>query len=86
MVKQMRLALRKVTNQAWQKKFAFLVGFGGIICAGLILSFYAIVAGWMLSATLEPIAQLTGQEQARPWLSEQSLSRNIIFSPPRLLF
>ncbi|QMW13499.1 sodium-dependent transporter [Pseudoalteromonas sp. MT33b] len=73
-------ALRKVTNQAWQKKFAFLVGFGGIICAGLILSFYAIVAGWMLSATLEPIAQLTGQEQAQTWLSEQSLSRNIIFT------
>ena len=73
-------ALRKVTNQAWQKKFAFLVGFGGIICAGLILSFYAIVAGWMLSATLEPIAQLTGQVQAQTWLSEQSLSRNIIFT------
>ena len=73
-------ALRKVTNQAWQKKFAFLVGFGGILCAGFILSFYAIVAGWMLSATLEPIAQLTGQVQAQTWLSEQSLSRNIIFT------
>ncbi|MCQ8881901.1 sodium-dependent transporter [Pseudoalteromonas shioyasakiensis] len=73
-------SLRKVTNQAWQKKFAFVVGFGGIICAGLILSFYAIVAGWMLSATLEPVAQLAGQEQAGTWLSEQSLSRNLIFT------
>ncbi|TMP47738.1 MULTISPECIES: sodium-dependent transporter [unclassified Pseudoalteromonas] len=73
-------SLRKVTNQAWQKKFAFMVGFGGIICAGLILSFYAIVAGWMLSATLEPVAQLAGQEQAGTWLSEQSLPRNLIFS------
>ncbi|WP_217876365.1 sodium-dependent transporter [Pseudoalteromonas shioyasakiensis] len=73
-------SLRKVTNQAWQKKFAFMVGFGGIICAGLILSFYAIVAGWMLSATLEPVAQLAGQEQAGTWLSEQSLSRNLIFT------
>ncbi|MCF2846429.1 sodium-dependent transporter [Pseudoalteromonas sp. ACER1] len=73
-------SLRKVTNQAWQKKFAFIVGFGGIICAGLILSFYAIVAGWMLSATLEPAAQLVGQEQASTWLSEQSLSRNLIFT------
>ncbi|MCP4587139.1 sodium-dependent transporter [Pseudoalteromonas sp.] len=73
-------SLRKVTNQAWQKKFAFVVGFGGIICAGLILSFYAIVAGWMLSATLEPVAQLAGQEQAGAWLSEQSLSRNLIFT------
>ncbi|MCK8126113.1 sodium-dependent transporter [Pseudoalteromonas sp. 2CM39R] len=73
-------SLRKVTNQAWQKKFAFMVGFGGIICAGLILSFYAIVAGWMLSATLEPVAQLAGQEQASTWLSEQSLSRNLLFT------
>ncbi|RZD22343.1 sodium-dependent transporter [Pseudoalteromonas sp. MEBiC 03485] len=73
-------SLRKVTNQAWQKKFAFVVGFGGIICAGLILSFYAIVAGWMLSATLEPVAQLASQEQASTWLSEQSLSRNLIFT------
>lgn len=73
-------SLRKVTNQVWQKKFAFIVGFGGIICAGLILSFYAIVAGWMLSATLEPAAQLVGQEQASSWLSEQSLSRNLIFT------
>ncbi|GKW53724.1 sodium-dependent transporter [Pseudoalteromonas sp. NCCP-2140] len=73
-------SLRKVTNQAWQKKFAFMVGFGGIICAGLILSFYAIVAGWMLSATLEPVAQLAGQEQTGTWLSEQSLSRNLIFT------
>ena len=73
-------SLRKVTNQAWQKKFAFVVGFGGIICAGLILSFYAIVAGWMLSATLEPVAQLASQEQASTWLSEESLSRNLIFT------
>ncbi|MAD05126.1 MAG: sodium-dependent transporter [Pseudoalteromonas sp.] len=73
-------SLRKVTNQAWQNKFAFMVGFGGIICAGLILSFYAIVAGWMLSATLEPVAQLASQEQASTWLSEQSLSRNLIFT------
>lgn len=73
-------SLRKVTNQPWQKKFAFVVGFGGIICAGLILSFYTIVAGWMLSATLEPVAQLTAQEPAITWLGEQSLSRNLIFT------
>ena len=62
------------------EKIAFVVGFGGIICAGLILSFYAIVAGWMLSATLEPVAQLTAQEPAITWLGEQSLSRNLIFT------
>ncbi|CAM4069068.1 sodium-dependent transporter [Pseudoalteromonas ostreae] len=73
-------SLRKISNNPLQKRFAFVVGFGGIICAGLILSFYAIVAGWMVSATLEPIATLVGSESSSAWLSEQSLSRNLIFT------
>ncbi|USD27349.1 sodium-dependent transporter [Pseudoalteromonas sp. SCSIO 43201] len=73
-------SLRKLTNTAWQSKLAFVVGFGGIICAGLILSFYAIVAGWMFSATLEPIAEITGAVQAQSWLEGASMSRNIVFT------
>ncbi len=73
-------SLTKITSHAWHKRFAFIVGFGGILCAGFILSFYAIVAGWMLSATIEPLTTLAGANQASTWLSEQSLSRNIIFT------
>ncbi|BED88510.1 sodium-dependent transporter [Pseudoalteromonas sp. MM1] len=73
-------SLTKITTQPWQKRFAFIVGFGGILCAGFILSFYAIVAGWMLSATIEPITTIAGANQASTWLSEQSLSRNIAFT------
>ena len=73
-------SLTKITSHAWQKRFAFIVGFGGILCAGFILSFYAIVAGWMLSTTIEPITTLAGANQASTWLSEQLLSRNIIFT------
>ncbi|MCK8106810.1 sodium-dependent transporter [Pseudoalteromonas sp. 2CM41L] len=73
-------SLTKITSHAWHKRFAFIVGFGGILCAGFILSFYAIVAGWMLSATIEPITTLAGANQASAWLSEQSLTRNIIFT------
>ena len=73
-------SLTKITSHAWQKRFAFIVGFGGILCAGFILSFYAIVAGWMLSATIEPLTTLAGANQASAWLSEQSLTRNIIFT------
>ncbi|ETJ49285.1 sodium-dependent transporter [Pseudoalteromonas agarivorans] len=73
-------SLTKITSHAWQKRFAFIVGFGGILCAGFILSFYAIVAGWMLSATIEPITTLAGANQGSTWLSEQSLTRNIIFT------
>ena len=32
----------------------------------------------MLSTTIEPITTLAGANQASTWLSEQSLSRNII--------
>ncbi|WP_063381310.1 sodium-dependent transporter [Pseudoalteromonas luteoviolacea] len=73
-------SLQKLANNQMQKRFAFFVGFGGIVCAGLILSFYAIVAGWMFSATLEPISVITGADQATSWLSEQSLSRDLIFT------
>ncbi|WP_017215960.1 sodium-dependent transporter [Pseudoalteromonas sp. NJ631] len=73
-------SLRKLTNTAWQSKLAFAVGFGGIICAGLILSFYAIVAGWMFSATLEPIAEVASMTQAQSWLADSSMSRNIVFT------
>ncbi|ATC82967.1 sodium-dependent transporter [Pseudoalteromonas agarivorans] len=73
-------SLTKITSHTWQKRFAFIVGFGGILCAGFILSFYAIVAGWMLSATIEPLTTLAGANQASTWLSEQPLSRNIIFT------
>ncbi|WP_046004219.1 sodium-dependent transporter [Pseudoalteromonas rubra] len=73
-------SLQKLGNNPVQKKFAFFVGFGGIICAGLILSFYAIVAGWMLSATLEPVATTVGAAGAAQWLSEQSLVRDLSFT------
>ncbi|WP_105168741.1 sodium-dependent transporter [Pseudoalteromonas sp. T1lg23B] len=73
-------SLQKLSGNAFNKRFAFGVGFGGIICAGLILSFYAIVAGWMFSATLEPIAKLTSLSDTAQWLNSQSLARDLIFT------
>ena len=73
-------SLQKLANSPLQKKFAFIVGFGGIICSGLILSFYAIVAGWMFSATAEPIAAMTGLETSSAWLNSQSFQRDLIFT------
>ncbi|MBD1582270.1 sodium-dependent transporter [Pseudoalteromonas sp. S16_S37] len=73
-------SLQKLSNNPFNKRFAFAVGFGGIICAGLILSFYAIVAGWMFSATLEPIAQFSSLSDTAKWLNSQSLARDLIFT------
>ena len=48
-------SLQKMSRTLWQKRFGFVVGFGGIICASLILSFYGILAGWMMSFAVEPV-------------------------------
>ncbi|MGL1958996.1 MAG: sodium-dependent transporter [Colwellia sp.] len=73
-------AMQKMSTKLWQKRFAFIVGFGGIICATLILSFYGIIAGWMVSYAAEPIARLLGLDGAANWLIAQSLLRNILFT------
>lgn len=74
------VSLGKMSKTTAQRVFAFIVGFGGIICAGLILSFYGIIAGWMMSYAVEPIAQMAGAESAATWVISQGLVRNIFFT------
>lgn len=73
-------SMQKVSRNEFHKKFAFFVGFGGVICAALILSFYGILAGWMISYAIEPVAQLAGSTDSANWLISQSLVRNILFT------
>ena len=73
-------SMQKMSRNIWQKRFAFIVGFGGIICAALILSFYGIIAGWMMSYALEPLARIGGLSVFADWLVNQSLPRNILFT------
>lgn len=73
-------SLQKASNKPWQHKLAFVVGFGGIICAGLILSFYAIVAGWMLSETIIPVTDSVHASAASQWLSTSSTARDLILT------
>ncbi|RHW75136.1 sodium-dependent transporter [Colwellia sp. RSH04] len=73
-------SMQKMSRTLWQKRFAFIVGFGGIICAALILSFYGIIAGWMMSYAIEPVMRLANMDNAGKWLIEQSLSRNLLFT------
>lgn len=73
-------SLQKMSHSLWQKRFAFLVGFGGIICAALILSFYGIIAGWMMSYAIEPVAKLVGLTDASVWVISQGLVRNLLFT------
>lgn len=73
-------SLQKISRNIFHKRFAFVVGFGGIICAALILSFYGILAGWMMSFSVEPITSLLGFNEASSWLTSQSIARNLIFT------
>lgn len=73
-------SLQKMSKALWQKRFAFVVGFGGIVCAALILSFYGILAGWMMSFAVEPVAQLVGASNTAEWVVGSTLGRNILFT------
>ena len=73
-------SLQKISRNIFHKRFAFVVGFGGIICAALILSFYGILAGWMMSYAIEPVTSLLGFNEASSWLTSQSIARNLIFT------
>lgn len=61
------------------KPLAFLTGYWGILTASLILSFYAIVAGWMIAFGLGSAADLFGANQYSEWLTKFSLERNLVF-------
>ncbi len=56
------------------------VGLAGVITASMILSFYAILAGWMIAHMLEPISTAIGLLEESAWLLTQSLNRDLIFT------
>ncbi|WNC71674.1 sodium-dependent transporter [Thalassotalea psychrophila] len=73
-------SLQKLSRTLFQKRFAFIVGFGGIIFASLILSFYGILAGRMMSFAIEPITQIAGLDAISGWVVTDSLIRNLFFT------
>ena len=73
-------ALPSIANVAAAKAAGRTIGVAGMITAGLILCFYAIVAGWMIAFMLEPISSVLGFSNLGSWLTDFSLSRNIGFS------
>ncbi|MCY7293911.1 sodium-dependent transporter [Alteromonas sp. a30] len=69
-------AFEKITGKKWSRG----VGFWGFVTVSLILSFYAIVAGWMISYCLKALTDIAGLTDISQWLSAFSDSRNSIFS------
>ncbi len=61
------------------RPLAYITGYWGMITATLILSFYSIVAGWMIAYFFGGLAEILGYLDIKQWLTDFSLSRNLIF-------
>lgn len=78
----------KALKQAWQQrapKVGVGAGYLGLAGAVVMLSFYSIVAGWMLAHALAPISQLLGFDAISAFLRTDSTTRNFVFTPLMLL-
>jgi NSS family neurotransmitter:Na+ symporter len=70
-------ALDSIAVSSSTKQLGRLTGYAGMLTASLILSFYGIVAGWMLGSMAEPVASTLGLEALGAWLTEFGTGRNI---------
>ncbi len=71
-------ALRGIAPNKATRILGTGVGTYGVIIASLILSFYGIVAGWMLCYLAESVTSLIGWQAASEWLVSFGFERNII--------
>lgn len=72
-------ALRTIATGPKSKLLGSVVGGLGIVTVSFILSFYAIVSGWMLAFLLQPIADAAGLDALSEWLAVDGILRNSIF-------
>lgn len=72
-------ALKSIATGRKSKMLAVTVGFMGIVTVSFILSFYAVVSGWMMAFFFEPLARLLGLDSTAQWLTQDAVPRNAIF-------
>lgn len=71
-------SLLSISLKKW-RPLAYITGYWGILTASLILSFYAIVAGWMVSNSVAALTDLIDQPSWSAFLRDSSYSRDLIF-------
>ena len=76
--RNMVLALESLPAVTSLKVAGRVTGVAGLITASLILSFYAIVAGWMLGFSASYPLGAAGLTSAREWLTSFTPSRNLL--------
>lgn len=68
-------ALERITHRKWPRWF----GICGIFTVSLILSFYAIVGGWMFAYFTDSVLNMVGVTSLTEWLIGFSELRNLVF-------
>ncbi|SQD76975.1 sodium-dependent transporter [Moritella yayanosii] len=61
-----------------QKMAAAGLGIAGMVAVSMILSFYAIVAGWLLGSLLSSLFALIGLDAAAEWVNTFGTERNLV--------
>ncbi|MEE4190302.1 MAG: sodium-dependent transporter [Halieaceae bacterium] len=72
-------ALRFISRGPATAGLGTVVGLAGITTVSMILSFYGIVAGWMIAHFFASFAEIAGLAGAANWLVDFSLVRNVLF-------
>ena len=73
-------ALRGLSDNKTIARTGAGVGFAGMITVTLILSFYAIVSGWMLAFMFASLADIVRLESLSNWLTQSGATRDLIFT------
>ncbi|UTF60244.1 sodium-dependent transporter [Gilvimarinus sp. DA14] len=71
-------ALESLSEKPGLRRAGWLSGSAAVAVAIFILSFYAIVAGWMLSEFLSPLAAQLGAGATESWLDSAGFARNAL--------
>jgi len=72
-------ALRSISTGPRSQLLALAIGLVGIVTVSLILSFYAIVSGWMMAFFLDPLTRILGLSSVSQWLTTDTEIRNALF-------
>ena len=72
-------ALQQIAVGPVSRRVGLLVGLAGIVTVTLILSFYAIVSGWMVAFFIDPVARVLGLDGLAAWLTLDGITRNALF-------
>ena len=73
-------ALRSIAGSKVTGNIGAASGFAGMLTACLILGFYAILAGWMVSHALASAAGIAGMSASSEWLASHSSERSLVFA------